>query len=149
MKIQYASNLLIHRVGGGSPLAPRAPVLVLAGGTGPLSSIRVQMFYHWCSRNFDQTYTLLDSRDDEQKILPNVHALSNRRTHLLPNGMVITADKYNYDADILVTDAGDRYNPIQIHSMFAYHVVDDNRIVHVANSMNVPQFKPTAALELN
>ena len=34
MKIQYASNLLIHRVGGGSPLAPRAPVLVLAGGLG-------------------------------------------------------------------------------------------------------------------
>lgn len=146
MKIQYASNLMIHRVGGGSPLAVRAPVLVLAGGTGPISNIRVQAFYWWCSKNYDEVFTILDSKDVGQKILPNVYTL-NDRTHLLPNGMTITGDKYDTQSDVLVHNAVYRFNPIQIHDAGVFHVALEGA-THAANSMTSRRFDPRATLEL-
>lgn len=146
-KFQYASNLAIHR-GGIWPLVPVAPVLVLAGGTGPLSNIRVQTFYRWCSRHFQDVFTLVDPQDVGQRILPNVHVLNDRT--LWWNERYISADKYARDADVLVAMGPSDRAPIQIHpaGVFDYSVTT-TATRHVANSHREPGFRPGATLEFH
>lgn len=135
---------MMHRVGGIAPLIPSAPVLVLAGGVGPLSSIPVQMFYRWCSRNYVRVYTILDSQDVGQRILPNIHVL-NDSSHYVA-GIHISGDKYNHEADILVHDTPRTFPQVQIHSVGVFNFAEHGTR-HVANSFQ-KGFDRTAALEL-
>lgn len=149
MKFQYASNLFIHRMGGASPIAPVAPILVLAGGTGPLSNIRVQTFYHWCSRNYNRVYTLVEPQDVGQKILPNIYTL-NDRSHRIPGGLRISGDTFDDNADILVSDHnfGDSEKlRVRVYSTGVFNFELDN-VVQVSNSLQHRRFHPAAVLEL-
>lgn len=147
MKLQYASNLLIHRMGGGSPLVPVAPVLVLAGGTGPLSSMRVQMFYRWCSRHFKDVYTIVEPQDVGQKILSNIHTL-NDRSYMLPNETCISGDAYDTEADILVNDTAVDHHESLMTQIYGFGVFSfiQNGVRHVSNSLQHHRFHPASTL---
>lgn len=147
MKFQYASNLLVHRMGGISPLSPAAPILVLAGGVGPLSNIGVQHFYRWCSRYYQRVYTIVNPQDVREKILPNIYTL-NGRTYTLPGGFLISGDIYDLDTDILVSDIPRTSPRVQIHSVGVFNF-EMGSVRHVSNSLQNARFHPKETLELH
>jgi hypothetical protein len=144
-KVQYISNLMIHRKGIYIP-PPVARVLVVAGNTGPLSSIAVQTFYRYCSRNYEAVYTVLDDKDVGSKIASNIYAL-NDRTHSMPTGHVITGNKYVRGAELMVHEEPQDHACIQIHKngVFRFNV---DKTLHVANSLKDRRFNPTEVLYL-
>lgn len=138
----------MHVKGVVRPIIPRGNVLVLAGGTGPMSSIAVQTFYWWCSRNFEQVYTVVETQDVGQKILPNVYTL-NDRSHRMLGGWIISGDKYDRDARILVHPELCLHRPVDVQvfevGTFSFVV---GGIKCVANNCHNPLYRSDATLTL-
>lgn len=149
LKIQYASNLMLHvtRVAV-SPLHPVGDVLILAGRTGPLTNIRVQNFYHWCSKHYRETYTMLDEEEFRKlgSILRNVHVL-NADYHYLPTGHRVSG---SIPAEIHVSDiVPSKASEFQIHSKGSFEVFFEDGLHHVANDLQSKNFQPSKYFTLD
>jgi hypothetical protein len=142
LRIQYASQLMIHQIRSAiSPIHPVGDVLILAGKTGPLSHVRVQHFYRWCTHHFSETYTLLDDEEERKlgSILENVHVL-NEDYHILPSGHIISGDR-SKSCDIHVGHLiPSKASIAQVHSRGSFHVDFEDGLVHVANSLTSKKF---------
>ena len=153
VRIQYASNLLMDKIRYGiSPIHPAGDVLILAGGTGLLSNMRVQQFYEWCSYHFRETYTLLEDSEERKlgSLLKNVHVL-NEDYHILPQTGHIVSGKLGYDyADIHVgnTMAG-KGRLLHIHKQGRFDIHLDNGVLHTANSAKSNAYNPRRMLYLD
>lgn len=152
VRIQYASNLMLDKIRYGfSPVHPIGDVLILAGGTGVLSSIPVQLFYRWCSKHFRETYTLLEDSEERTlgSLLENVHVL-NEDYHILPQTGHIVSGKMDYGyADIHVgnTMAG-KGRLLHIHNQGRFDVYFDD-MFHTANSGKSKFYDPRKSFVLN
>lgn len=145
LRIQYASNLLMDTIRHGiSPVQPAGDVLILAGGTGLLSHVRVQQFYRWCSYHFQETYTLLEDAEERKlgSLLKNVHVL-NEDYHILKTGHIISGNRDYAHAEIHV---GNRMNArsrlAHIHQQGRFDIYLDNGVLHTANNAKSPFYNP-------
>lgn len=149
LRVQYASNLMLHmtRVAV-SPVHPAGDVLILAGRTGPLTNIRVQNFYRWCSKHFRETYTMLDPGEHRVlgSILPNVHVL-NADYHFLPTGHRVSG---GIPAEIHVSDkVPTKASEFQIHSKGSFSIFFEDGVHHVANDLQSKNFHPAKYFTLD
>jgi hypothetical protein len=144
-KIQYFSDLAVHRKGIYIP-TPVARTLVLAGNTGPLSSIAVQTFYRHVSRKYEAVYTVLESEDVGHKVAPNIYTL-NDKVYCMADGKFITGSPHVRGADVLVHDEPCEIADIQIHSDGVF-VLSGDKTLHVANSYENRRFNPVEVLHL-